>query len=96
MNKQQPSLLLCLVMDAVGYTTYAVPFLGEFADVLWAPVSAVIFYRTFGGLKVTFGSLFNFAEELLPWTDFVPSFTLMWVWNYFNRKKAIETPIKAT
>lgn len=96
MNKQQPSLLFCLVMDAVGYTTYAVPFLGEFADVLWAPVSAVIFYRTFGGLKGTFGSLFNFAEELLPWTDFVPSFTLMWVWNYFSRKKAIETPIKAT
>lgn len=87
MNKQQPSLLFCLVMDAVGYATYAIPFLGEFADVLWAPLSAFIFFRSFGGLKGTFGSLFNFAEELLPWTDFVPSFTLMWVWNYFSRKK---------
>jgi hypothetical protein len=86
MNKQQPSLLFCLTMDAVGYATYVFPLLGEFADVLWAPVSAIVFYRSFGGWKGTFGSLFNFAEELLPWTDFVPSFTLMWVWNYFGKK----------
>ena len=87
MNKQQTSLLFCLLMDAAGYATYAVPFLGEFADVIWAPVSAVIFYRTFGGWRGSFGSLFNFAEELLPGTDFVPSFTIMWLWNYVSRKR---------
>ena len=87
MNKQQPSIFFCLAMDAMGYASYAVPFLGEFADVLWAPVSAIIFYRTFGGWKGSFGSLFNLAEELLPGTDFVPSFTLMWLWNYIGRKK---------
>ena len=66
-------------MDLVGYATYALPFFGEFADLFWAPVSAVIFYKTFGGWKGAFGGLFNFVEELLPFTDFVPSFTIMWV-----------------
>ena len=42
MNKQQPSLLFCLAMDALGYATYAIPFLGEFADIAWAPVSAFV------------------------------------------------------
>ena len=95
MNKQQPSLLFCLAMDALGYATYALPFLGEFADIAWAPVSAFVFYKTFGGLKGTFGSVFNFVEELLPGMDFIPSFTLMWAWNYFGSKKTNITVLKS-
>ena len=90
MNKQQTSLLFCLVMDAVGYASYALPFLGEFADIIWAPVSALIFFRTFGGWKGAFGSVFNFAEELLPGLDFIPSFTIMWAWKHFAVKKNNE------
>jgi hypothetical protein len=66
-------------MDLAGYATYSLPLFGEFFDLFWAPVSAVIFYKTFGGWKGAFGGVFNFAEELLPFTDFVPSFTIMWV-----------------
>ncbi|RXK60750.1 hypothetical protein ESA94_09815 [Lacibacter luteus] len=94
MNKQQTSLLFCLLMDGIGYATYAFPVLGELGDVLWAPVSAIIFYRTFGGWKGSVGSLFNFAEELLPGTDFVPSFTLMWIWNYVSRKRTGAAIVK--
>jgi hypothetical protein len=80
MNNQKtiPSLIFCLLMDAIGYATYAVPFLGEFGDIIWAPISALIFYKTFGGWKGAFGGMFNFIEELLPGFDFIPSFTLMW------------------
>lgn len=74
-------------MDAVGYASYALPFLGEFADIIWAPISALIFFRTFGGWKGAFGSLFNFAEELLPGLDFIPSFTIMWAWKRITVKK---------
>ena len=91
MNKQQPSLLLCIVMDVIGYATFAVPLLGEFADVVWAPISAFIFYKTFGGWKGAFGGLFNFAEEILPFTDFIPTFTITWVWQYVSNKK--QTPL---
>jgi hypothetical protein len=78
-NQQTGSLLFCILMDVIGYATYSIPFLGEFGDLLWAPVSAVIFYKTFGGWKGAFGVLFNFVEEILPFTDFIPSFTIMWV-----------------
>jgi len=74
-------------MDLIGYATYAIPGLGEFADVIWAPISGLIFYRTFGGWKGAFGGVFNFAEELLPGTDFIPSFTIMWIFQYATGKK---------
>jgi hypothetical protein len=95
MNKQQPSLIFCIVMDLIGYATFAVPFLGEFADVLWAPISAYIFYNTFGGWKGAFGSVFNFAEEILPFTDFIPSFTIMWVWQYFTSREQVKVAGKS-
>ncbi len=87
MNKEQPSLLFCLLMDLAGYATFAIPGIGEFGDLIWAPISAFIFYKTFGGWKGAFGGLFNFVEEVLPFTDFIPSFTIMWAYNLLTRKK---------
>lgn len=89
MNKHQPSLIFCIVMDLVGYASFALPVLGEFGDIIWAPVSAFIFYKSFGGWKGAFGGLFNFVEEILPFTDFIPSFTIMWVWKYFTAKQPV-------
>ena len=95
MNKQQKStsLVFCVLMDIIGYATYAVPVLGEFGDILWAPISALIFYRTFGGWKGALGGIGNFIEELLPGTDFIPSFTIMWfIQNAGARRKKLDTP----
>ena len=78
-SNKTTTLLFCILMDVIGYATYSIPFLGEFGDLLWAPISAVIFYKTFGGWRGAFGGIFNFVEELLPFTDFIPSFTIMWV-----------------
>ena len=75
MNRKEPSLIFCILMDVIGYATYAIPFLGEFGDILWAPVSSIIFFLTFGGWKGAMGGMFNFVEEILPGTDFIPSFT---------------------
>lgn len=80
MNKsnRSPSIVFCLLMDLIGYATYAVPLLGEIGDIIWAPVSAIIFAVSFGGWKGMLGGVFNFAEEILPGTDFIPSFTIAW------------------
>ncbi|MEO5995274.1 MAG: hypothetical protein ABIN89_01165 [Chitinophagaceae bacterium] len=87
MNKLKPTLTFCILMDALGYATYALPGIGEFGDIIWAPISAIIFYKSFGGWKGAFGGLFNFAEEILPGTDFIPTFTITWIWKYFTDKK---------
>ncbi|WP_291908521.1 hypothetical protein [Chitinophaga sp. CB10] len=78
-KKYTPKLWICVVLDLLGCASYAVPVLGEVADIVWAPVAAIIFYRLFGGTLGSFGSMFTFIEELFPGTDFIPTFTLSWV-----------------
>lgn len=77
-------LSFCILMDIVGYLSYAIPVFGEWFDVLWAPVSAYIFYRTFGGKTGAIGSFINLAEEILPFTDFIPVFTIAY---FYKRAK---------
>lgn len=87
MNKQtSPSLAICILMDLIGYATYAVPGLGELGDIIWAPISAMIFFKLFGGWKGAFGGVFNFIEELMPGLDFIPTFSLMWLWQRYRKQ----------
>jgi hypothetical protein len=87
--KKQPSLIFCILMDVVGYATYAIPFLGELGDIIWAPVSSMIFMATFGGWKGVLGGFGNFIEEILPGTDFIPSFTIMWFIQNMQKKNNV-------
>jgi hypothetical protein len=68
--------------------------LGEFADILWAPISSIIFMISFGGTKGILGGVANFIEEILPGTDFIPSFTIMWFIQNMQRKNA-TTQVKS-
>ena len=86
MYKRQPSLSFCIVMDLIGCASYAIPFLGEFSDIFWAPISAVIFFISFGGWKGALGGIGNLIEEILPGTDFIPSFTIMWLLQQYRGK----------
>jgi hypothetical protein len=81
----KPSLTLCIVMDIIGYATYAIPILGEIGDILWAPISAIVFYNTFNRDIKTIGSVVNFIEEILPITDIVPTFTIAYF--FFSDKE---------
>ncbi len=87
MNRKQPSLVLCIIMDLIGCASYALPGLGEFTDIIWAPVSGIVFFMMFGGWKGALGGLFDFAEEILPFTDFIPTFTIAWCWRYLANQK---------
>jgi hypothetical protein len=81
-----PSLGFCLAMDLIGCLSFTIPGIGEFSDVIWAPLSAFIFLKSFGGRFGIFGSALNFIEEAIPFTDFIPTFTIA----YFLRKNAIS------
>jgi len=82
---RQPTLLFCIVMDLIGYASYAVPVLGEISDIFWAPLSAIIFFLSFGGWKGAIGGIGNLIEEVLPGTDFIPSFTIMWLFQRYRK-----------
>lgn len=82
--KPLPSLATCLLMDFIGSAVILIPVLGE---LIWAPISAFMFWRMFGFRKGFFGGIFSFVEELIPGLDFIPTFTIMWVVQYVRRKK---------
>lgn len=88
------SLILCLIMDFVGYLSFTLPVLGELTDLVWAPFSALVFYLLFGGKKGAVGAVFNFAEELLPGLDFIPTFTLMWIFKKLTAEKKSTAILK--
>lgn len=88
---EMPSLLACLLFDFIGYASYGIPILGEFLDVLWAPLSAIIFWKMFGFRKGFLGGAFSFVEELTPGLDFIPTFTINWCLLYFKRNKGALT-----
>ena len=76
-------------MDVVGYATYAIPVLGEVGDIIWAPISAIVFMISFGGWKGALVGFGNFIEEILPGTDFIPSFTIMWFIQNMQKKNNV-------
>ena len=82
---RQPSLLFCITMDLIGYASYGIPILGEISDIFWAPLSAIIFFLSFGGWKGALGGIGNLVEEILPGTDFIPSFTIMWLLQRYRK-----------
>jgi hypothetical protein len=86
-KKFLPNISLCILLDLIGMASYFFPALGEFADIAWAPVSGYIFFKLFGGRFGMIGGVLNFLEEIIPFTDIIPSFTIAW----FIRKNEIET-----
>ncbi|MBC7687432.1 MAG: hypothetical protein H7211_04560 [Aquabacterium sp.] len=81
-----PNISLCILLDLAGMASFIFPFLGEFSDIVWAPISALIFNKLFGGRLGAIGGVLNFLEEIVPFTDIIPSFTIAW----FIRKNAMD------
>jgi hypothetical protein len=73
-----PHIGICIIIDLIGMATYIYPALAEFVDIAWAPISAMIFYKLFGGRMGKIGAVLNFLEEIVPFTDIIPSFTIAW------------------
>jgi hypothetical protein len=78
-----PNLAICIIMDLIGMASYIIPGVTEFTDIIWAPISGFIFYLLFGGRFGLIGGTLDFLEEIIPFTDFIPSFSIAW----FIRKK---------
>jgi hypothetical protein len=82
LSNKQRNLFLGIFFDLIGMLTYLVPFFGEFADTLWAPLSGVLLAIMYKGVIGKVGGVIEFLEELLPFTDFIPTFTLTWIYTY--------------
>lgn len=75
-------LALCLLIDLVGFSSFAVPGVGESTDLGWAPVSAILINYLFGSPVFTSLAL---VEELLPGFDIIPTATIAWILENFSK-----------
>jgi len=85
-SNQTRDLGLSILLDAIGMLSFTIPLIGEFADVVWAPVSALLMIWLYKGSSGKVAGIFSFIEEILPVTDIIPSFTLMWFYTYIIKK----------
>jgi len=85
-NKSR-DLVLSILFDCLGMVSFTIPFLGEFEDVIWAPISALLMVWMYKGTSGKVAGVFSFLEEIFPFTDIIPSFTLMWCYTYLIKKK---------
>lgn len=88
-NKRKSLMLaLSIVFDIIGMLSFIIPGAGETFDLIWAPIAGFAMYIMYGGFIGVFGGIFVFLEELIPFTDVIPSFTIMWILRYvlLNKK----------
>ncbi|WP_369994985.1 hypothetical protein [Winogradskyella sp.] len=85
--KKYQKLLLGLLFDALGFVSFIIPGIGEFSDVIWAPVSGWLMTKLYKGREGKIAGVITFVEEALPGFDVIPTFTLMWIYTYVIKTK---------
>ncbi len=90
-NHKQRNLFLGIVFDLIGMLSFTIPLVGEFSDVVWAPVSAILMAYMYKGTIGKVAGILEFIEEAIPFTDFIPTFTLTWIYTYVLQKQQIST-----
>ena len=86
-DDKKRNLLLGILFDGIGLLSFTVPLVGEFSDVIWAPLACFLMTWMYKGTVGRVGGVVTFLEEIFPLSDFIPTFTLTWVYNYWIKNK---------
>jgi hypothetical protein len=84
MNKKYQKLGLSIVLDIVGFFTI-IPL-----DLVWAPISGFLMTKMYKGTKGKIAGIISFLEEIIPFADVIPTFTIMWIYTYVIQKSDKE------
>eukprot|EP00980_Cylindrotheca_fusiformis_P009476 scaffold2070_cov105-Cylindrotheca_fusiformis.AAC.7 len=74
-------LAFSLFIDLVGASTFLLPGVGEIFDLFWAPMQTVLIMAMYESTSPNLKYV-SFVEEVLPFTDIVPSATIGWTMQY--------------
>ncbi|MFH7011141.1 hypothetical protein ACHRV5_04675 [Flavobacterium sp. FlaQc-52] len=86
-DEKNKKLLMGLLFDGIGMLSFTIPLVGDFADVIWAPLAGFLMTYMYKGKVGKVAGILTFVEEILPFTDIIPSFTLTWIYTYYIQKK---------
>ncbi|MBC7000125.1 hypothetical protein [Cytophaga sp. FL35] len=87
-------LFFGLLFDAIGMLSFTVPLIGDFSDIIWAPLAGWLMTRMYKGKIGQGAGLFTFLEEIIPGLDIIPTFTIMWFYTYVFKKSTLEKTIE--
>jgi hypothetical protein len=85
-NEKIKKLVLGILFDGIGMLSFTIPGIGEFGDVVWAPLAGFLMTKMYEGRTGKVAGVLTFLEEILPFTDVVPSFTLTWIYTYWIKR----------
>jgi len=85
-----------ILYDLIGMSSMFIPVIGPFLDIIWAPIAAKKMSEMYKGNEGKIASVIVFIEELLPLSDFIPTFTLMWIYTFVlsSQKQNVFKSIK--
>lgn len=87
-SSKRSKLILSIIFDIIGMLSYLVPVLAEVTDLVWAPVSGLLLVAIYKGTTGKVAGIIGFIEEALPGLDFIPTFTLTWIYTYIIKKES--------
>lgn len=79
-------LILGIIFDLIGMASYLLPVVAEVTDIIWAPIAAFSLSMMYKGSIGKIGGIVAFIEEIVPGLDFIPTFTLTWLYEYFTKR----------
>ena len=85
-NKMR-NLVLGILFDGIGMLSYIIPGVAESIDIIWAPIAGFLMSWMYKGTVGKVAGIFTFLEEIIPFTDVIPSFTLTWMYTYLLKKQ---------
>ena len=85
-SDKKSKLILGIIFDLVGMLSYIVPVFAEATDIFWAPISGFIMMAMYKGTTGKVAGIISFIEEAFPFIDFIPTFTLTWMYKYIYKK----------
>eukprot|EP00930_Biecheleria_cincta_P084855 TRINITY_DN74287_c0_g1_i1.p1 TRINITY_DN74287_c0_g1~~TRINITY_DN74287_c0_g1_i1.p1 ORF type:complete len:374 (-),score=55.59 TRINITY_DN74287_c0_g1_i1:186-1160(-) len=77
---QLTKLAACIGLDFFGSSSYFLPGVGEAADIVYAPVQGIALKFLFSSTAM---AILGFTEEILPFTDIMPTATICWIIETF-------------
>jgi hypothetical protein len=84
-------LFISILVDLIGTSSEVVPVVGEISDLVWAPIAGLILRSMYGSNVVL---IFEVAEEILPFTDFLPFATICWTVDVFFADSEIARALR--
>ena len=93
-ERKYKKLFLGLLFDVIGMLSFAIPLIGDFADIIWAPLAGWLMTRMYKGKIGQVAGVITFLEEIIPGFDVIPSFTLMWLYTYVFKKSGKNATVE--